>query len=84
MSVGILFMILVIVFAIYFYMRHIFRKRSRAMEEIDTVQYYRNNYPQSGAYRKRRRSRQTDHENGYKTYVTKYNSTEDYRERKGL
>lgn len=83
MSIGVLFLTLLIVFAIYFYMRHAAKKRKRAMDEINTVQYYRDNYLKSGSSRQRRTPR-VDADNGYRTYVTKYNSTEDYRERKGL
>ena len=40
MSGGILVITVIIVFAIYIYMRHSFKKRKRAVEEIDTVRYY--------------------------------------------
>lgn len=82
MSGSILVITAIIVIAIYIYMRHTFKKRRRAVDEIDTVQYYRENYLKSGPNNKRSgKINQTD---GYRTYVTKYNSTEDYRERKGL
>lgn len=67
-------MVIVAVIAIYFYMRHT-TKRRRA-SDIDSIKQYHNNY-------KRKRTRNThgsDHT--YRTYVTKYNSTEDYRERR--
>lgn len=83
MSTGILVLTVIIVFAIYIYMRHSSRKRRRAMDEIDTVRYYHENYLRSRSDN-RRQSKQIDQQNGYRTYVTKYNSSEDYRERKGL
>lgn len=83
MSTGIMILTVIIVFAIYIYMRHIFRKRKRAMDELDTVRYYHENYLKYGS-NKKHRPRQIDSDNGYRTYVTKYNSTEDFRERNGL
>ena len=83
MSTGILILTVLIVFAIYIYMRHIFRKRKRAMDELDTVRYYHENYLKYGSDKKRR-PRHIDSDNGYRTYVTKYNSTEDFREKNGL
>lgn len=83
MSGGILCITAIIVIAIYFYMRHTSRKRRRAADEIDTVRYYRENYLHY-AEKKQRQTRQIDQNSGYRTYVTKYNSTEDFRERKGL
>ena len=83
MSGGILVITVLIVFAIYIYMRHSAKKRKRAMEEIDTVRYYHENYLRSGS-NKKRSPKHIDPDTGYRTYVTKYNSNEDYRERKGL
>lgn len=73
---GALILTVIIVIAIYFYMHHT-AKRRRA-EDIDSVKSYHENY-------KRSRTRQNSHSTdiGYRTYVTKYNSTEDYRERRG-
>lgn len=83
MSGGILIITVIIVFAIYIYMRHSSKKRKRAIEEIDTVRYYREKYLRSGSADKRS-PKHISPDNGYRTYVTKYNSTEDFRERKGL
>lgn len=66
----------IIVIAIYFYMRHA-AKRNRA-EDIDSVKAYHDSYKRD---RTKRKPYGTD--SGYRTYVTKYNSTEDYRERRG-
>ena len=74
---GALILTVVIVIAIYFYMRHA-AKRRRA-EDIDFVKSYHENYKRS---RTRKSSPSTD--SGYRTYVTKYNSIEDYRERRGM
>lgn len=73
---GIIILTVIIVIAIYFYMRHA-AKRNRA-EDMDFVKSYHQNY-------KRDRKRKNVHgtNDGYRTYVTKYNSTEDYRERRG-
>lgn len=83
MSGGILFITAVIIIAIYFYMRHTSRKRRRANESINTVRHYRENYLNYGS-NKKRQAKRLDQDNGYRTYVTKYNSTEDFRERNGL
>lgn len=73
---GIIILTVIIVIAIYFYMRHA-AKRNRA-EDMYFVKSYHQNY-------KRDRKRKNVHgtNDGYRTYVTKYNSTEDYRERRG-
>lgn len=75
--IGIIICTVIIVIAIYLYMRHA-AKRSRAAD-MDFVKSYHDNY-------KRDRTKKNIHktDNVYRTYVTKYNSTEDYRESKGL
>ena len=73
---GVIIITVVIVIAIYFYMRHA-AKRNRAAD-IDSIKAYHENYKRD---RTRRNLNKTD--NAYRTYVTKYNSTEDYRERRG-
>ncbi len=83
MPTGILILTVIIVFAIYLYMRHSSKKRKRAMDEIDTVRYYHENYLRS-EQNKKRQNKLVGQNDGYRTYVTKYNSSEDYRERKGL
>ena len=74
---GVIISTVIIVIAIYFYMRHA-AKRNRAAD-MDFVKSYHDNY-------KRDRNKMNTHktDNAYRTYVTKYNSTEDYREHKGL
>lgn len=83
MSTAALILTVIIVITIYIYMRYASKKRRDAMNEIDTVRYYHENYLQSRSD-KRRQTKHLDKDNGYRTYVTKYNSTEDYRERTGL
>ena len=79
MSTAALILTVIIVITIYIYMRYASKKRRDAMNEIDTVRYYHENYLQSRSD-KRRQTKHLDKDNGYRTYVTKYNSTEDYRE----
>ena len=62
MSGGILFITVIIIIAIYFYMRHTSRKRRRATDEIDTVRHYRENYLNYGSDRKRQ-AKQLDKNN---------------------
>lgn len=75
--IGIIICTVIIVIAIYLYMRHA-AKRSRTAD-MDFVKTYHNNYNRD---RTKKNIQKTD--NAYRTYVTKYNSTEDYREPKGL
>ena len=77
--IGTLILTVIIVIAIYLYMRHIAKRRRTRVENIDFVKSYHENYKRS---RTRKSSPGTD--SGYRTYVTKYNSTEDYRERRGM
>lgn len=71
---GAIILTVIIVIAIYFYMRHT-AKRNRAAD-IDSIKAYHDNYKRD---RTRRKPYAAD--SAYRTYVTKYNSTEDYRER---
>lgn len=75
--IGIIVLTVIMVVAIYFYMRRS-AKRNRAAD-IDFIKTYHENYKRD---RTRKNIQKTD--NAYRTYVTKYNSTEDYRERRGL
>ena len=77
--ISIIILTVIIVIAIYFYMRRA-SKRSRARTaDMDFIKSYHDNYKRD---RTRKNIQKTD--NAYRTYVTKYNSSEDYRERKGL
>lgn len=76
---GTLILTVIIVIAIYLYMRHTAKRRRTRSDDINFVKSYHENY-------KRSRTRKNPHstDNSYRTYVTKYNSTEDYRERRGM
>lgn len=74
--IGVIICTVIIVIAIYFYMRHA-AKHNRATD-MDFVKSYHDNYKRD---RRRKNIQKTD--NAYRTYVTKYNSTEDYREPRG-
>jgi hypothetical protein len=73
---GMMMLIIILVFAIYLYMRH--KSKKNSAKDINTVQDYHESYRQLGTRRELR-----DKNNVYRTYVTKYNSSEDYRERDG-
>lgn len=76
---GALILTVIIVIAIYLYMRHTAKRRRTRSEDIDFVKSYHENYK-----RGRTRKGPPGTDSGYHTYVTKYNSTEDYRERRGM
>lgn len=73
---GVLVLTVIIVMVIYIYMRHAAKRRR--VEDMDFVKSYHDNYKRN---RTRKNIQKTD--NAYRTYVTKYNSTEDYREPRG-
>ena len=77
--IGTLILTVIIVIAIYLYMRHTAKRRRARAEDIDFVKTYHENYKRSGT-----RKSAPSTASGYRTYVTKYNSTEDYRERRGM
>lgn len=64
------------VLLIFFYMRHITKRRKSKTADINSVRDYHDSYD-----RVRSRKDIRDRENTRRTYVTKYNSLEDYRER---
>lgn len=69
----------IIAIAIYFYMRHAAKRNRARTADMDFIKTYHDNYKRD---RTRKNIQKTD--NAYRTYVTKYNSSEDYRERGGL
>ena len=75
-------MISVIIFTIlnavliFFYMRHTTKKRKKQSSQLNSVRDFHASYDRVKTRRELR-----DRHSGYQTYVTKYNSTEDYRER---
>lgn len=67
---------LVIVVLIFLYMRYSARRRKKHTEQLNSVRDYHASFDRVKTRRELR-----DRHTGYQTYVTKYNSTEDYRER---
>ncbi|MBD5516997.1 MAG: hypothetical protein HDR07_00370 [Lachnospiraceae bacterium] len=74
--ISVLLFTAIVVVLIFFYMRRKARKSSEHTQSLNSVRDYHASYD-----RIRSRSELRDKNNGYKTYVTKYNSSEDYRER---
>lgn len=74
--ISIILFTLLIAVLIFFYMRHTARKRKRHSAELNSVRDFHASYDRVKTRRELR-----DRHSGYQTYVTKYNSTEDYRER---
>lgn len=76
--IGAIILTVIIVIVIYIYMRHTAKRNRTRTADIDSIKTYHDNYKRD---RTRKNIRQTD--NAYRTYVTKYNSSVDYREREG-
>lgn len=74
--IHVLLFTIVVVLLIFLYMRYITKRRREKITEIDSVRNYHASYD-----RVRTRKELRDKEKAYRTYVTKYNSSEDYRER---
>ena len=72
--VSVLLFTAIIVVVIFFYMRRKARKTSEHTQNLNSVRDYHASYD-----RIRSRSELRDKTSGYKPYVTKYNSSEDYR-----
>ena len=77
--VGVIIITVIIVIAIYFYMNHAAKRSRKRTADMDFIKTYHDNYKRD---RTRKNIQKTD--NAYRTYVTKYNSSVDYRERGGL
>lgn len=73
---GAIILTVIIVIAIYFYMSYISKRNRSRTADIDSVKAYHDTYKRD---RTRKNIQKTD--NAFRTYVTKYNSKEDYRER---
>ncbi len=73
----ILFTALIVVL-IFFYMSHKAKARRKDSAALDSVRDYHAAYDRIRTHKSVR-----DRQNNYQPYVTKYNSTEDYRERNG-
>ena len=74
--ISVLLFTAIVVVLIFVYMRRKARKNSEHTQNTNSVRDYHASYD-----RIRSRSELRNKNNGYKTYVTKYNSSEDYRER---
>lgn len=72
---GVFIITILMVIAIYLYMRH--KAKQNSSRQINTVQDYHDAYERIRSHRELR-----DKYNHHQNYVTKYNSSEDYRERK--
>lgn len=74
--ISVLLFTAIIVVLIFFYMRRKAKRNSEHTQNLNSVRDYHASYD-----RIRSRSELRDKNNRYKPYVTKYNSSEDYRER---
>ena len=73
---GVLILTVIFVIIIFVYLRR--RAKQRKSTDMNFVQDYHESF-----HRIRTHQGLRDKQNGYQTYVTKYNSSEDYRERNG-
>ncbi len=74
--ISVLLFTVIVAVLIFFYMRRKARKSSEHTQNLNFMRDYHASYD-----RIRNRSELRDKTSGYKPYVTKYNSSEDYRER---
>lgn len=74
--ISVLLFTVIVVVLIFFYMRRKTRKNSAHTKNMDSIRDYHASYD-----RIRNRSQLRDKHTGFQPYVTKYNSSEDYRER---
>lgn len=74
--ISVLLFTVLIVVLIFVYMRRKFKKTNAQTQNINSVRDYHASYD-----RVKSRRELLDKQNSYRTYVTKYNSSEDYRER---
>ncbi len=66
-----------VVLVIFFYMRRKAKQNRRRLEDLNSVRDFHASYDRIRTHKNVR-----DRQNNYQTYVTKYNSTEDYREKR--
>lgn len=74
--IGVIVLTVILVIIIFLYMRH--KSKQNPVSEINTVQDYHESYKRIHTRKELR-----DKQNAYQNYVTKYNSSEDYRECNG-
>ncbi len=73
---AIVFTILVVI-AIFFYMHRKAKQNRKRLADMNSVRDFHAAYDRIRTHKDVR-----DRQNNYQTYVTKYNSTEDYREKR--
>lgn len=73
---GVFILTAIFVIVIYIYLRR--RAKQDRSADLNFVRDYHESY-----HRVRTHKELHDKQNGYQTYITKYNSSEDYRERRG-
>lgn len=75
--------ILIIIFVIFIYVYSFLKikKKKTKTNNINSVRDFRQNY--SHLYENNRTIRRASQNSDYRSYVTKYNSSEDYREKRG-
>lgn len=66
-----------VVLVIFFYMHRKAKQNRRRLEDLNSVRDFHASYDRIRTHKNVR-----DRQNNYQTYVTKYNSTEDYREKR--
>lgn len=66
-----------VVLVIFFYMHRKAKQNRRRLEDLNSVRDFHASYDRIRTHKNVR-----DRQNNYHTYVTKYNSTEDYREKR--
>lgn len=74
--VSILLFTALVVIVIFFYMLRKSKRDRQKSADLNSVRDYHASYDRIRSHRNVR-----DQQNGYRPYVTKYNSTEDYREK---
>lgn len=74
-------LIIIFVAFIYVYSTRKIKKNKNKTNNIDSVRDFRQNY--SHLYENNHTTRRTSQNSDYRSYVTKYNSSEDYREKRG-
>lgn len=73
--------ILIFLIFVYIYTYHKIKKNKKKTNNINSVRDFRQNY--SHLHENNRTERKTTPNPDYQRYVTKYNSSEDYREKRG-
>lgn len=75
---GFFIMILVLLAAVYIYSLSKIKKNRKKLNEMNTIQDIHDSYRRFSGKTK---PQEKNHSDGYQYYITKYNSSEDYREK---